>query len=363
MIYDRSLWNASQIATAAASWKEGGMPDLDGDFPPTIDLTSREAPAQIDDVCRDVGFFQIRGHGIPDDLVAELFRAADEFFGQDLDQKMRWSSSQVEVERGYSAKGTEGFSYSLALEQPPDLMEGFSMGLEPLPDRPEFHTDAHYFFAPNIWPDEPAGLREVMTAYWDEGNRVIHQITTLMARSLGLDEDYFEPFTDASTDTLRINYFEGKPGETALPGQFGIGPHTDYGMCTLLLADQEPALQVYTKEGEWRYIVPQAGALLVNLGDLMARWTNDRWRSTLHRVTPVLASDGERRRRRSIPFFHEGNFDAYVECLPTCTSPDNPPRYPPITGGQHVFEKAIASRELRKADADSTVGDRADALA
>jgi isopenicillin N synthase-like dioxygenase len=338
------------------------MSHPDGLFPPIIDLRSGDAPDQIDGVCQEVGFFQIVGHGIPDDLAHELFRLADEFFAQDIEEKLRWTSPQVEVERGYSAKGTEGFSYSLALEQPPDLMEGFSMGLEPLPDRPEFHTDAHYFFAPNIWPDTPTGLRETMTSYWDQGNRVIHRVTTLMACALGLDEDYFEPFTDASTDTLRINYFEGKPGETALDGQFGIGPHTDYGMCTLLLADQEPALQVYTKDAEWRYIVPEEGALLVNLGDLMARWTNERWRSTLHRVTPVLASDEYPRRRRSIPFFHEGNYDAYVECLPTCTSPENPPRYPPITGGEHVFEKAIASRELRKADADSTLGDRAEAL-
>jgi isopenicillin N synthase-like dioxygenase len=339
------------------------MIDPGAPFPPIIDLTSSEAPAQIDTACREVGFFQILGHGIPDELVERLFRLADEFFAFDLHEKLMWSSSKVEVERGYSAKGTEGFSYSLGLEQPPDLMEAFTVGLEPLPDRPAFYTDAHHFFAPNIWPDHPVGLREAMNGYWREADRVVHQVTTLMAIALGLEDDYFEQFTDASTDTLRINYFDGRPGETALPGQFGIGPHTDYGMCTLLLADQEPALQVYTKDSEWRYLVPQEGALLVNLGDLMARWTNERWRSTLHRVEPVLAKGDRPRRRRSIPFFHEGNYDAYVECLPTCTSPDNPPRYPPITGGQHVFEKAIASRVLRKADAESTVGDRAEALA
>lgn len=331
-------------------------------FPPIIDLTSSGAPGQIDTACREVGFFQLVGHGIPDDLINRLFNLADEFFASDLQEKLRWSSPDVEVERGYSAKGTEGFSYSLGLEQPPDLMEAFSAGLEPLPDRPAFHTDAHHFFAPNIWPDHPAGLRETMNTYWREADRVVHRITSLMALALDLDEDYFEPFTDASTDTLRINYFEGRPGETALPRQFGIGPHTDYGMCTLLLADDVPALQVYTKESEWRYIVPQVGALLVNLGDLMARWTNERWRSTLHRVMPVLTTDDQPRRRRSIPFFHEGNFDAYVECIPTCTSADNPPRYPPITGGQHVVEKVIAARVLRKADAESTVGDRGGAL-
>jgi isopenicillin N synthase-like dioxygenase len=339
------------------------MTDPEAPFPPVVDLTSNDAPTQIDTACREVGFFQIVGHGIPDDLIDRLFDLADELFALDPEEKLRWQPPKVEVERGYSAKGTEGFSYSLGLEQPPDLMEGFTVGLEPLPDRPGFHTDAHHFFAPNIWPDRPVGLREAMNTYWREADRVVHLVTTLMALALGLAEDYFEPFTDASTDTLRINYFEGRPGESALPGQFGIGPHTDYGVCTLLLADQVPALQVYTRDSEWRYIVPQDGALLVNLGDLMARWTNERWRSTLHRVVPVLSTDERPHRRRSIPFFHEGNFDAYVECLPTCTSADNPPRYPPITGGQHVFEKAIASRVLRKSDAESTVGNRTRALA
>jgi isopenicillin N synthase-like dioxygenase len=332
-------------------------------FPPVVDLASSDAPDHIDAACREVGFFQILGHGISDELIQQLFQSADEFFALDLEEKLRWSPAEIEVERGYSAKGTEGFSYSLGLEQPPDLMEGFTVGLEPLPDRPAFHTDAHHFFAPNIWPDRQALLRAALTSYWSEADRVVHRITTLMAVALGLEDDYFEKFTDESTDTLRINYFEGRPGDTALPGQFGIGPHTDYGICTLLLTDDVPALQVYTKESEWRYIVPQEGALLVNIGDLMARWTNERWRSTLHRVVPMLPVDDQPRRRRSIPFFHEGNFDSYVECLPTCTDADNPPLYPPITGGDHVFEKAMASRVLRKADADSTVGDRAGALA
>jgi isopenicillin N synthase-like dioxygenase len=339
------------------------MTDPLAPFPPIVDLTSSDAPTQIDAACREVGFFQILGHGIPSELVHELFGSADEFFALEFEEKMRWAPREVEVERGYSAKGTEGFSYSLGLEQPPDLMEGFTMGLEPLPDRPAFHTDDHHFFAPNIWPDRPAGLREVMNAYWKEADRVEHLMTTLMARALDLEDDFFEQFTDESTDTLRINYFLGLPGDIVLPNQFGIGPHTDYGICTLLLTDEVPALQVYTKQFEWRYIVPQEGALLVNIGDLMARWTNERWRSTLHRVVPTISTHGQPRRRRSIPFFHEGNFDAVVACLPTCTSADNPPLYPPITGGQHVFEKAMASRVLRKAEAESTVGDRAGALA
>jgi isopenicillin N synthase-like dioxygenase len=331
-------------------------------FPPLVDLSEPGAPAAVDAACREVGFFQVVGHGIPQSLLDGVLAAADGFFCQDVETKLTWRADDPDVERGYSAKGSEGLSYSLGMERPPDLFEALSFGLEPLPDLPAFHTEEHHFFAPNIWPDEPAGLRATVLEYHAHGQRVLHEVTTAMALGLGLPADWFEPFTDASTDTLRINWFEGHPGDTALPDQFGIGPHTDFGVCTLLFADAEPALQVFTETDGWRYVVPEPGALVVNVGDLMARWTNDRWRSTLHRVVPVLSTDGEVRRRRSVPIFHEGNFDALVECLPTCTDADDPPRYAPITGGDHVLEKVNASRRLVTADAESTVGDRVGAL-
>lgn len=331
-------------------------------FPPVIDLTSPSAPELIDSACRTVGFFQILGHDIPTGLMDSVFEVADQFFGQPLAEKMTWASTAPEIERGYSARGTEGLAYSLDLDNPPDLFEAITIGRENLPDDPAFHDTEHHFFAPNIWPSTPPTLKPTLLEYWDHAERVVHRLTSLMATGLGLSGDYFEPFTDKAVEALRINYFEGRPGDTALPNQFGIGPHTDYGIVTVLLADAEPALQVYSPDGHWRYVVPVEGALVVNVGDLMSRWTNDRWRSTLHRVTPVLSNDNTIRRRRSIPFFHEGNYDALVECLPTCTGPGNPPRYGPITGGEHVLAKVMAGRLLEAAGAESTLGDRADAV-
>lgn len=331
-------------------------------FPPVIDLTSPSAPELIDSACRTVGFFQILGHGIPPTLVDSVFDVADRFFGQPLADKMSWASPAREIERGYSAKGTEGLGHSLDLDNPPDLFEAITIGREDLTDEPAFHNAEHHFFAPNIWPTVPADLKPTLLEYYGNVQAVVHRVTSLMAVGLGLDRDFFEPFTDKAVEALRINYFEGRPGDTAMPNQYGIGPHTDYGIVTVLLADTEPALQVYTQAGEWRYVVPVEGALVVNVGDLMSRWTNDRWRSTLHRVTPVLSSDNTIRRRRSVPFFHEGNYDALVECLPTCTSPENPPRYGPITGGAHVLSKVLSGRLLEAAGAESTLGDRAAAV-
>ncbi|TQS43186.1 isopenicillin N synthase family dioxygenase [Cryptosporangium phraense] len=331
-------------------------------FPPVIDLTSPDAPALIDEACRNVGFFQVVGHGIPQSLMDSVFDVADRFFGQELPAKMAWASPSPEIERGYSAKGTEGLAYSLGLEQPPDLFEAFTMGRDPLPDDPAYHTTEHTLFAENIWPDQPADLRPTLIEYWDNAERVVHRITSLMAVALGLDSNYFEAYTDKAVEAVRINYFEGRPGDTALPNQMGIGAHTDYGIVTVLLADQEPALQVYTKDEEWVYVAPVPGALVVNVGDLMARWTNDRWRSTLHRVMPVLSDDNSVRRRRSVPFFHEGNFDAIIECLPTCTDAENPPKYGPIKGGDHFYAKTMSGRLLEAADAESTLGEREKAL-
>lgn len=331
-------------------------------FPPVIDLTSPDAPAQIDDACRNVGFFQVVGHGIPQSLLDSVFNVADQFFGQDLPAKMAWESGSAEIERGYSAKGTEGLAYSLGLEQPPDLFEAFTIGLDELPDDPAYHTTEHTLFAPNIWPSSPEDLRPVLLDYWQNLERVVQRITSLMATGLGLPSAYFEPSLDKAVQALRINYYEGRPGDTALPNQMGLGAHTDYGVVTVLLADQEPALQVYTKDEEWVYVVPQPGALVVNVGDLMARWTNDRWRSTLHRVMPVLSTDGSTRRRRSVPFFTEGNFDAVIECLPTCTDAEHPALYPPIKAGDHFYAKTMSGRMLEAADAESTLGERVKAL-
>jgi isopenicillin N synthase-like dioxygenase len=331
-------------------------------FPPVIDLTSPAAPELIDSACRTVGFFQVLDHEIPTTLMNSVLDVADRFFGQPLPDKLTWASSAPEIERGYSAKGTEGLGHTLDLDNPPDLFEAITIGREDLPDHPAFHATEHHFFAPNIWPTTPPDLKPTLLEYWQHAQRVVHRLTSLMAVGLGLDDDYFEPYTDTAVEALRINYFEGRPGDTAMPNQFGIGPHTDYGIVTVLLADREPALQVYTKGGDWRYVVPVDGALVVNVGDLMSRWTNDRWRSTLHRVTPVLSNDNSIRRRRSVPFFHEGNYDAVVECLPTCTGPDNPPRYGPITGGEHVLAKTMSGRLLEAAGAESTLGDRADAV-
>ena len=134
------------------------------------------------------------------------------------------------------------------------------------------------------------------------------------------------------------------------------------GIVTVLHADQVPGLEIVGPDGEWHGVQPPEGAFLVNLGDLLAEWTNDRWRSTLHRVVPPPRSVEGAAVRRSMAFFHDGNYDAVIECLPTCCSADNPPRYPRVTAGEHLMAKLLGPRTLTASDAVSTAGARVNAV-
>jgi isopenicillin N synthase-like dioxygenase len=328
-------------------------------FPPVVDLSADDAVDRIDAACRQVGFFQVVGHGIDATTITTVFEQVDAFFGQPLAAKLAWSSPTPEIERGYSARGTEGLAYSLGLDQPPDLFEAFTLARDEYPpDDPVFDDFRHHFFEPNIWPSGLPEFRPVLTGYYTRVQAVAHRLTTLFAVALGMEADFFEQRTGHSLDTLRINYFEGLPGEQPLPDQYGIGPHTDYGILTVLLTDHTPGLQVSVPDGRWTDVSPVEGALVVNIADMLAQWTNDHWRSTLHRVLPVRARRGRPVRRRSLPFFHEGDFDVVVECLPTCHGRDDPPRYPPVLAGEHVMAKVLSGRLLTAADAGSTLGDR-----
>ena len=135
-----------------------------------------------------------------------------------------------------------------------------------------------------------------------------------------------------------------------------MGAHTDFGFCTVLYADAVEGLEIVGPDGSWHPVLPRPESLLVNLGDLLAEWTNDRWRSTIHRVVPPR--EARPAKRRSMAFFHDGNFDASIEVLPTCVGPDNPAKYAPVLAGDHLRAKLLGPRTLTTSVAMSTIGDR-----
>jgi len=333
------------------------------DLVPVVALGAFDAPSRVDAACRDVGFLSIVDHGVPARVIDRMLAATDAFFALPIEEKLRLQPPSPDVDRGYAAKGSEGLVYSLgADEAPPDLFEAFNIG----PDRwpagdPVYERERHRVFAPNLWPEHPttSDLRPALVAYFEELRLLAHRLTDVLAIALGLPADFFEDKTDHCTETMRVNHYQRDPGEPdPLPGQQRMGAHTDYGILTILYADPVPGLQIVGPDGGWHDVQPAEGAFLVNLGDLLAQWTNDRWRSTLHRVVPPPRGVHGPAVRRSVAFFHDCNYDALVECLPTCCSTADPPRYPPVIAGEHILAKLLGPRVLAASEATTTAGDR-----
>lgn len=320
----------------------------------------RRVAAEIDSACCSVGFLAITGHGIDVGMQAAMLAAVDEFFALPDEVKQRCTPADKRHNRGYAGLGQEALAYSLGVDTPPDLFEAFNIGTEV----PAGGTDDSYhadeldrFFVPNVWPAELPHMREAFIAYFTECKRVADQFDEMFAVALGLPLDFFSQRAGRAANLLRVNHYQRHADHPpTLPGQMRMGAHTDYGVCTILLADPVPGLQVYL-DGEWRDVIPEPGTVLVNLGDLTAEWTNDRWRSTLHRVVPAPADTTGEFRRRSLAFFHEANYDTVVETIPSCIDEHHPVKYPPVVAGEHLMAKLMGPRSLTKTDAMQTVGE------
>jgi len=302
--------------------------------------------AQVDAAARQVGFMQITGHGIPDAVVAALGQSMDEFFAQPLRQKEAWRPSAVEINRGYTSPLSERLSYSAGVASAADLFEAFNVG-SAYTDFAGLELDP-VAYPENVWPSSPASFQPAVQQWFKHAGAVARQMTRIFEVALGLPTHYFAPFQDHSLDVLRLNHYAMPPEVTRVePDQMGMGAHTDFGIVTVLWADAvSPGLQVLTAEGHWIDAIPAPGALLINLGDMMTRWTNDHWLSSMHRVVPPINAQGQVVRRRSAAFFHDGNADAVITCLPSCTDATRPARYPATTVAEHIRQKLAGSRAL-----------------
>ncbi|MCZ2837599.1 isopenicillin N synthase family dioxygenase [Modestobacter sp. VKM Ac-2985] len=300
--------------------------------------------AAMDEACCTVGFIQVVGHGVPGRVAEGLAAAMDGFFGQPLEAKQAWRTPP-EVNRGYSPPKSESLSLSLGVESATrmnDFFEAFNVGASQAsyPHAPGLPQPD---YAENTWPDVP-GFRPAVEAWFGEAGRVARVLTRVFADALGLPADFFADLTGHSLDVLRMNNYALPEGTVRLDGELtGMGEHTDYGIVTVLWADQVAGLQVLDADGGWHDVLPADGALLVNLGDVTARLTNDRWTSTLHRVTPPVV-DGTIQRRRSAAFFHDGDVEAVIAPLPSCVGRGEEPRYLPVTIGEHIAAKLRGSR-------------------
>lgn len=312
---------------------------------PVIDITPfrtgtdrNGVAAAVNRAATEVGFIQITGHGIPRPVIDGLTTAMDQFFALPLADKLAVRPPSSSVNRGYTARKTERLSHSLGVYSPDDLFEAFNIGTQGL-DFPGLDLPAEHYPA-NLWPSRPLlGVTE----WFAHAGTLARTMTDIFALALGLPEGFFHRYQDHSMDTLRLNNYQLPPDDVVLePGQLGMGAHTDYGIVTVLCADPAPGLQILDDRGGWHDVIPAEGALLINLGDLLARWTNDRWISTMHRVLAPIDSAGRLYRRRSAAYFHDGNHDAVVATLPGA----GPARYEPITVADHLAQKLAGSRGL-----------------
>jgi isopenicillin N synthase-like dioxygenase len=322
----------------------------------------RQAVARrLDEVCRTVGFAQIVGHRVPDDLIADMLALTSAFFDLPVEEKVRYVPSAPNINRGYAPFGSEALAYSLGADEAlPDMFEAFNIGVDTWPAGEAYYeAEAHRMFAANLWPPQPERMRAVWVAYFEAMSTLAGTLMSAFARALDLPDDYFVERTGRAPNVMRANRYVRQPGSPdPAPGQMRMGAHTDYGACTILLADDVPGLEILGPEGVWHDVRPLPGAFIINIGDLLARWTNDRWRSTLHRVVPPPSAEKGPAVRRSVAFFHEGNHDAVVECLPTCVSADNPAKYPAETVADHLMAKLLGPRTLTASAATSTTADR-----
>jgi isopenicillin N synthase-like dioxygenase len=212
----------------------------------------------------------------------------------------------------------------------------------------EYYTAeaAAYFFPDNVWPEAPEDFRSLSEAYYRRMTELSATLCEIFAIALGLPRAYFAPMIDKPFSFLRYVYY---PALSQSPGagQLRAGAHSDYGSFTFVNFNDAPGgLQVHGGDGEWIDVPVVPDSFVVNLGDLMERWTNDQWRSTLHRVVVPDEDQFAASERLSLVFFHEPNYDTMIEALPTCVPPGEAPRYEPISCGEHLARKVMAQQDL-----------------
>lgn len=321
---------------------------------PVIDLAAfatdqphvRQSLARaVDDAFTTSGFLTIVNHGVPSEVIENAKREARAFFAQPLDTKLvaRRSAHQG---RGFVPPNTIASSqYGNNKKAPTDLMEGFAAG----PFRaPAWAPGAEIDRSPdgeNVWPTSPPTFRPAVENYYSALEKLSLTLMRLFALALRLDADYFIPFHTPHNGVLRLNLY-ARLTQTPLPGQMRIGEHTDVGGFTILLADAScGGLQIRDDEDQWHDVPYRADSFVINLGEMMKTWTNDRWRATRHRVVNPR-TEAENVDRLSIPYFVNPASSARIECIPTCLDPGTEPLHAPVNAGEFRQKRLAQQRTL-----------------
>lgn len=321
-----------------SAWRSGTVQD-------------RQALADlVNEACVKWGFLLVSGHGVEQALIDRMFSVSYDFFDLSEDEKKQFDSAGYKGGRGYFSVGKKALARTKGdMRAPGDQKETFVTGEEPVEGDPYYATpEAQGYFMENIWPTHPADMKHVWMDYRTACQDVADTLLSIFAMALAMPPDWFEPKADKPISTLIVHHYPEQK-TPPVPGALRAGAHSDFGTLTLLMTEDRPGgLQVMGLDGEWHDIRPVPGAFIVNIGDLMERWTNDTWRSTLHRVVNPPADAGSAARRMSVVYFHTPNHDTEVSCFQTLQTKGAIPKYPSITAGEHFMEKISRNNSAGK---------------
>ncbi|MBV2362321.1 isopenicillin N synthase family oxygenase [Streptomonospora nanhaiensis] len=283
--------------------------------------------ARVGAAAADPGFMRVVGHGIPGQIHDGVREAIDLFFDRPAAGKLRYAPPEPDSERGYRAPAAPGAA------------ETFRIGTQArdFPDR-ALPVD---IYPANIWPVGLPKFQPQVMAWFDAAQRLARRLTRVFAVALDVPEGFFEPYTGHSIDVLRLEHRPPAPAGTAPAAASGeeAAGYTEPGLLRVVWAEGAP-LQFADDLGRWREVAPWPDALVVHVGDLLARWTNDRWLAPPFRaVRPPAPAGRTGQRWRAAALSHGADFDALVTTLPTCVGPDRPDYYEPVTVARHMAVK------------------------
>ncbi|UJR24682.1 hypothetical protein I4U23_006055 [Adineta vaga] len=314
------------------------------DFAPFLhgtDEDQQRVADQIGNACRNVGFFYLSNHDVPASLTERVYKEAERFFSQSIEEKMKLyiGSCPCENNRGY----TPMFEEKLSLKG--DLKEGFDLARElPVDDKDRVERGAT-LYGPNFWPENLPGFREcVYDEYYLTMVSLGHRVLEAFALSLHLPFDYFKSMCQKPMVTMRLLHYPPQP-VVLDEDQLGCGAHTDYECFTLLSQSNHSGLQVLNNQGQWIDATPIPNTFVVNIGDLMQRWTNDQFKSTTHRVINTSGTE-----RYSIPVFFGPDFFAEIKSL----IKDQKPKYESVIAGKYLIGRFDDTYQYRQTTSSST---------
>jgi isopenicillin N synthase-like dioxygenase len=289
--------------------------------------SSRTAAAQLRSAFENVGFYYMAGHGVSQSLIDRTYEAAARFHAQPIAKKLALKVNEHNI--GYLPISDAASPQAAAQGRKLSQNEAYFLRRERAPDDPSVIANRR-FHGLNQWPNDPPGFRETALEYMRTLEAFCRRLVPLYAAALDLPADFFDACFAQPHMILRMSRYPVIGGEDeTIESRV---PHTDSGFMTLLPPNGVPGLSIQLPSGRWVDAPGIDGAFVVNGGDILHRWTNERFLSTPHRVRNVSG-----RVRYAIPFFCDPDHDTIIECLPSCRSAENPAKYPPIRFGDYAL--------------------------